>query len=149
MADHTIIVISFIWIFFVQFSHVLFPFHLDLFSVYHVYTYVCVCVCMYNSFIQTPAHIYIHRERSLKIEASYDVGNIYFYFTDEQFKLLAQGHPRLRIQLRWPGFNDFTCSVSVSFLPGLSFFRNSLPPCCVVFWGLSVKGSCPALPKSK
>ena len=58
----------------------------------------------------------------------------------KQFKLLAQGHPRLRIQLRWPGFNIFTCSVSVSFLPGVPFFRNSLPPCCVVFWGLSGRG---------
>ena len=67
----------------------------------------------------------------------------------KQFELLAQGPPRLRIQLRWPGFNIFTRSVSVSFLPGVPFFRNSLPPCCVVFWGLSVKGSCPPLLKSK
>lgn len=110
-----------------------------------------VCVCMYNSFMQTPAHVYIQRERSLKIEASYDVGNIYFLLTDGTLNYLPKDNLVTENPTQMAWFNKvFTCSASVSFLPGLPFSETASPPCCVVFsGGLSVKGSCPALPKSK
>ena len=104
--------------------------------------------------MQTPAHIYIYiyteRERSLKIEASYDVGNIYFYFIDETVQTTCPRTPKTENPTQMARVQCFhLLGISLLSSMGSFFFRNSLPPCCVVFWGLSVKGSCPPLPKSK
>lgn len=62
----------------------------------------------------------------------------------KQFKLLAQGHPRLRIRFRWPWFSVFTCSVSVSFLPWVPFFQKQPTPMLCSLLGTVSQGVMPS-----
>ena len=85
---------------------------------------------MYNSFMQIPAHIYIYteRERSLKIEASYDVGNIYFYFIDETVQTTCPRTPKTENPIQMALVQCFHL-LGISLLSSMgSFFSETAYP---------------------
>lgn len=101
--------------------------------------YVCIiCLCRH-------LHIYIYteREKSLKIEASYDVGNIYFYFTDETVQTTCPRTPKTENTTQMARVQCFHL-LSISLLSSRgSFFQKQPTPMLCSLLGTVSQGVMP------